>query len=224
MKILVFGGTGSLGSEFNRVARLHNHDVTIASRSPDLAANEIGVSNDFHLHNLKNIKFDAVVWAQGKNINDDALLDAGNLNELWSANIEYIHTTFTELFNHNLLNIPVRLVVIGSVWQKIARKNKFSYIVSKSAVEGLISSITADFAEQGITIHAVLPGVIDTPMTRANLSDSQIAAIKKGTPTGRLVAAEEVANTILWLASPKSSGVVGQCITIDNGWSNYRDL
>ena len=73
-------------------------------------------------------------------------------------------------------------------------------------------------------MNAVLPGVVDTPMTRSNLSNDQIKKIEHETPAGKLVSATNVAKAVSWLASPESIGVNGQFIRIDNGWSQIRAI
>jgi NAD(P)-dependent dehydrogenase (short-subunit alcohol dehydrogenase family) len=96
--------------------------------------------------------------------------------------------------------------------------------VSKASLEGLVNSVLADFSENGLRINAVLPGVIDSPMTRANLSDKQIGTIENQTPSGKLVTAKELARVIAWLLSEDSLGINGQFICVDNGWSNVRSI
>jgi NAD(P)-dependent dehydrogenase (short-subunit alcohol dehydrogenase family) len=110
------------------------------------------------------------------------------------------------------------------VWQSLSRTNKFSYSVSKSAVEGLVNSFIADYSAKGYAMNAVLPGVVDTPMTRANLSETQIKKIENETPSQHLVSASNVAKVVSWLSSPESAGVNGQFIRVDNGWSQIRAI
>ena len=223
MRILIFGGTGSLGGEIAKSATSKGHDVIIATRNLAESKSHIRLTSNLTLEISENTKFDAVIWSQGKNIND-AAGTSESLDELWKANIGYIHETFKDLLSRNLLATPARLVIIGSIWQKLARKNKFSYVVTKSAVVGIVNSLTADYADLGITVNAVLPGVVDTPMTRSNLNNNQIKKIISGTPVGRLVSTSEVASVVTWLCSAESSGIVGQCIEVDNGWSNFREI
>jgi NAD(P)-dependent dehydrogenase (short-subunit alcohol dehydrogenase family) len=128
------------------------------------------------------------------------------------------------LLSSRLLNPASSLVLVSSVWQDLSRKNKFSYSVSKASLEGLVNSVLADFSENGLRINAVLPGVIDTPMTRANLTDQQIETIENQTPSGKLVSANQLAKVIAWLLSEESLGINGQFINVDNGWSNVRSI
>ena len=82
-----------------------------------------------------------------------------------------------------------RLCVISSIWQTSARPNKLSYMVSKAALQGLVLSAATDLAERGILVNAVLPGALDTPMTRQNLTAEQIDRIAGMTKFDRLASA-----------------------------------
>jgi NAD(P)-dependent dehydrogenase (short-subunit alcohol dehydrogenase family) len=97
-------------------------------------------------------------------------------------------------------------------------------MVTKSALEGLVKSIAIDCAEEGLAINAVLPGVIDTPMTRTMLDSKQLRAIESSTLGGSLATPSEVAEVTSWLLSQKSSGVNGQFITVDKGWTVNRHV
>jgi NAD(P)-dependent dehydrogenase (short-subunit alcohol dehydrogenase family) len=68
-------------------------------------------------------------------------------------------------------------------------------------------------------MNAVLPGVIDTPMTRANLSEAQIVTFRNRSLGGNLANPAEVAEAVSWLLSSKSLGVNGETIKVDHGWS-----
>ena len=113
---------------------------------------------------------------------------------------------------------------ICSIWESVARPGKFSYTVSKAAVGGLVRAAAADLAADGHRVNAVLPGVTDTPMTRAMLDADQLAAVTGGTGFDKLVSLDEVAATIAWLCSAQSSGISGQSLTVDLGFSNVRFL
>lgn len=211
MKILIFGGTGTIGSACAALATELGHDVAIAS------------SSDGDHPPVSNKPFDAVVWAQGQNLSDTAVT-AEKFDEIMDANVTFILRSFRNLQQGGHLANPSRLVLVSSIWQNLSRENKFSYIVSKSALNGVVHAFTADFARHGIVTNAVLPGVVESPMTSRNLTSTQIANVTSQTPTKSLVSIDALAKIILWLASPDSSGIVGQSITVDNGWSNFREI
>ena len=222
MRILIFGGSGTIGSACHDLAIGLGHEVIVASRS---AIKE----NFFHLNqdldNLQQISepFDAIIWAQGSNTND-TIDKSDDFEEIMAANITFIRNSFRILYQSELLKKPARLVLIGSIWQNLSRENKFSYSVSKSAMLGMVGSLSADFSGEEIITNAVLPGIIMSPMTEKNLTLEQIAKVKSQTPTKSLVSLGELARIIIWLASPDSSGIAGQSITVDNGWSKFREI
>jgi NAD(P)-dependent dehydrogenase (short-subunit alcohol dehydrogenase family) len=97
-----------------------------------------------------------------------------------------------------------------------------AYHASKHAVVGMTRSAALEYAARGIRINAVCPGVIDTPMVSAMLSDhSDAGAVQAATaaqPIGRLGRPEEVAAAALWLCSSAASLVVGVALPIDGGY------
>jgi NAD(P)-dependent dehydrogenase (short-subunit alcohol dehydrogenase family) len=83
-------------------------------------------------------------------------------------------------------------------------------------------SAAADLAQDGHLINAVLPGVLDTPMTRRNLSSDQIAKVAAATKFHRLPSLQSVVSTVLFLCSEDNVDLTGQFITADLGFSNVR--
>ena len=168
---------------------------------------------------------DAVVWAQGANVNDSVLqFDLATHLEVLKANCVFVAATLAELLRVNGLRDGARLCVISSIWQAIARDNKLSYTVSKAALAGLVHSAAADLASRGMLVNAVLPSVTDTPMTRAMLSREQIDGFASATRFGRLTSLDDVASTVVFLCSERNTGVTGQSIAVDLGYSTVRDV
>jgi len=95
-----------------------------------------------------------------------------------------------------------------------------AYSASKHGMVGLTKAAALDYSKQNIRVNAVCPGVIHTPMIdRYTKGDSkQEAMLAAGEPIGRLGKPEEIADTVLWLCSDRSSFVTGQAIAIDGGW------
>ena len=221
MRVLVFGGSGTIGSEVSAELSAAGNEVVTVSNSSLNA--DIQTKDGFEpLLHLK-VKFNGCVWAQGVNSND-TLNTSDDFEDVLNTNLVYIVKSLRFLLNNQLLESSSRLVVVSSVWQNITRKNKFSYSVSKAAIEGLVNSVMADFSSAGMRINAVLPGVVDSKMARENLTASQISKIESETPSQTLVTAQELAKVITWLLSDESKGVNGQFISVDNGWSNVRAL
>src|SRR5258706_10945488 len=129
----------------------------------------------------------AVCWAQGSNMSDSVLdVDSSKHLDLYRANCLFVLETLRILLDRDMLTQTARLVVVSSIWQRVARQNKLSYIMSKAALGGLVQSASVDLAERGILINAVLPSVLDTAMTATNLTPAQIDGIAGATGFGRL--------------------------------------
>jgi len=101
----------------------------------------------------------------------------------------------------------------------LARKSAYS--ASKHAVLGMTKSAALEYAQRGIRINAVCPGVIDTPMVADVLRErpQTMDDILRLQPIGRLGQPEEVAAAVVWLCSPAASFVVGAGLMVDGGYS-----
>lgn len=206
-RALVFGSTGALGHAIAETLERDGHAVCRASRSKDAALAAHG-------------PFDAVVWAQGTNVNDSAgRVDLAKYEEVMAGNVGFVVSTLNDLVSQKLLTKPAALCVLGSIWQEHARAGKFSYTISKAAIGGLVRAAALDLAPSDVRINAVLPGVVDTPMTNAMLTPEQKRRVDQATPLGRLVTPEEIANLVAMVVGPATSGVTGQSFVIDGGFS-----
>ncbi len=218
---LVVGGYGDLGTAISDRLRRDGYRLVRASRRerPDV---EAVVLDPAGLEGLP--VFDAVCWAQGANVNDavDGFDDA-DLAALFDANVAGVARQLRDLLAAGRISDGASLVVISSIWQRIARPGKFSYTVTKAAVGGLVRAAAMDLAPRGIRVNAVLPGVVDTQMTRAMLSADQVAAVEDATGHGRLTSMAEVADAVSSLLSP-TSGITGQSLLVDLGFSVGRSL
>jgi len=222
VKALIFGSSGSLGAEIASIFSENLWEVYGVTRGEPAAKTLILDANFFE--NLKKIgKLDSVIFAQGKNTND-SITDSSQLQELVEANLFFVSNMIEKLIRIDCFADISRITIIGSIWQDYSRKNKLSYSVSKSALKGLMNSLVADLSERGISTNIVAPGVVDTPMTRTNLSPLQIEQFLSQTPTGSLVTAKNVAQIVYWISSPEANGINGQILKVDNGWSNVRSI
>jgi NAD(P)-dependent dehydrogenase (short-subunit alcohol dehydrogenase family) len=120
-----------------------------------------------------------------------------------------------------------RLVVVASVAGMGGVPLAAPYAASKHAAIGLVRSLALEFAKTNLTVNAVCPAFVDTPMTDASTDrivartgrseEEARAALASLNPNGRLVTAEEVAASILYLCHPSSRSITGACLTIDGG-------
>ena len=221
---LVFGGGGQIGAACADALRKDGFEVIATGRTANEAAGIAGydpLANKLALPG--EASFDSVVWAQGANLNDSILdFDADRHRAIYDANVLFVLESLHALLASDRLASGARLCVISSVWQTVARPNKLSYMVSKAALQGLVLSAATDLAERGILVNAVLPGAIDTPMTRQNLTSDQIGRIAGMTRFGRLAALTDVAALVAFLCSAANTSITGQFVAVDLGFQNAR--
>jgi NAD(P)-dependent dehydrogenase (short-subunit alcohol dehydrogenase family) len=92
------------------------------------------------------------------------------------------------------------------------------YCASKHGVVGVTRAAAVRYAPAGIRINAVCPGVIETDMTRPLLGDASIREkLHAMVPMGRLGRAEEIAEVVLFLSSPRASFITGHALAVDGG-------
>lgn len=226
---LVFGGFGAIGDGVAAGLANSGQRVFRTSRSPgagtvDAVGLDPWASDGSGLTRLDDLPdLHAVVWAQGVNAADSvAQFDHSAFEEMLRANCTYVALTLAALLERDLLAHGARLCVVSSIWQDMARQNKLSYTVSKAAVGGLVRSCAVDLADRGILVNAVLPGAVDTPMTRAALSPTQLEALAASTGFKRLTAVADVVSLVCYLCSEANTGVTGQSIAVDLGYSVGR--
>jgi NAD(P)-dependent dehydrogenase (short-subunit alcohol dehydrogenase family) len=105
--------------------------------------------------------------------------------------------------------------------------NRALYSASKGAVAAVTLAMAADHVREGIRVNAVTPGTADTPwvgrlLDAADDRDAAADALRARQPMGRLVTAAEVANAIVYLASPLASSTTGTLLAVDGGMGGVR--
>jgi NAD(P)-dependent dehydrogenase (short-subunit alcohol dehydrogenase family) len=93
-----------------------------------------------------------------------------------------------------------------------------AYVASKHGVIGLTKTAALEYAKNNIRVNVVSPGVIHTPMLTRFTKDQE-EAMAQQVPMGRVGTAEEIAESVVWLCSEKSSYITGETLTVDGGWT-----
>jgi NAD(P)-dependent dehydrogenase (short-subunit alcohol dehydrogenase family) len=120
-----------------------------------------------------------------------------------------------------------RIVSVASIAGLKGVRYASAYAASKHAVVGLTRSIALEVARHGVTVNAVCPGYVDTDIVGESVKriaartgrteEEALAALVKDNPQGRLIAVDEVADAVVWLAGDGASGVNGQAIVVSGG-------
>ncbi len=145
-----------------------------------------------------------------------------------------IATNLTALFDGAQLTLPdlidgedKRLIIVASVAGLRGAAYAAPYAASKHGAVGFMKSLAVEYAKTGLTVNAVCPAFVDTPMvddsaariskTTGRSDDEARAALAAMNANGRLVTSEEVADAIAFLCKSSSGSITGSALTIDGG-------
>jgi len=113
------------------------------------------------------------------------------------------------------------IVNCSSIAGKVGFAMASAYVASKHGVIGLTEAASLEFANSGIRINSICPGVIRTPMVDRFLREhpTELEQLRAKEPMGRFGTPEEVADAVLWLCSDSSSYITGHALIVDGGWT-----
>lgn len=109
-----------------------------------------------------------------------------------------------------------RIISISSIVGSTGNAGQSNYAAAKAGVIGFTKSLAREIGSRHITVNAVAPGFIDTDMTRA-LTDAQRQALLVQIPLGRLGQADEIAQAVAFLASPRAAYITGTTLHVNGG-------
>jgi 3-oxoacyl-[acyl-carrier protein] reductase len=168
--------------------------IVAATGKVDILVNNAGITKDGLLMRMSEADWDAVL---------DINLKGTFL--------------FTKAFSRSFLKQRSgRIVNIASVIGLIGNAGQCNYGASKAGVIGFTKSVARELASRGITVNAIAPGFIETAMT-AKISPEAREGLLKQIPLGSLGQPEDVANAVLFLASPAARYITGQVLAVDGG-------
>ncbi|MBL0372797.1 SDR family oxidoreductase [Rhizobium sp. KVB221] len=152
--------------------------------------------------------------------------------DMWS---HVLSVDLTGVFNVTQAVLPdlkakgqgARIINIASTAGLTGYAYVSAYCAAKHGVVGLTRALALELARKGVTVNAVCPGFTDTPMIARSIAEivaktgrtqeQALAEFTKANPQGRLISPEEVAGTVLWLASEAAGSINGQAIAIAGG-------
>lgn len=237
--VLVTGGSGGIGQRIVEEFLAAGASVSILDRRrPD------DPSDGEAIHEADDSAFvrvdltdagsvaDAVADAEDAFGPVDAVVNNAGVNHLGSAHEvalerwdEVLAVNLRGAFlvaRHTLPSLRERGGAIVNVASIAGLKGSASYAAygpSKAAMINLTRQLAVDYAEDGVRVNAVAPGIIDAGMAEQELQDPEVEAYKREmTRLSRLGHPQDVANGVLFLASDLASFVTGETLVIDGGW------
>jgi Short-chain alcohol dehydrogenase of unknown specificity len=153
---------------------------------------------------------------------DEALFRA-----MLDVNLAGVFNTFQASLETMDAARPGQLVAIASTASLKGYAYASAYAAAKHGVLGLVRSLALELAKTKLTVNAICPGFMDTPMLERSIDnivektgrsrEEARASLTKGNPQGRFIAPSEIAGTVLWLASDAAASVTGQAISLSGG-------
>lgn len=160
----------------------------------DILVNNAGVTKDSLIMRMKEEDWDTVI-----NI---------NLKSVFLCSKEAIKVMAKQRYG--------RIINIASVVAFMGNPGQANYSASKAGIIGLTKTTAKEYASRDITANAVAPGFITTAMTDA-LPENVKDEMKRAIPLGRFGTTEDVANAVVFLASPEAGYITGQVIHVNGG-------
>ncbi|MDM7913953.1 MAG: enoyl-[acyl-carrier-protein] reductase FabL [Candidatus Eisenbacteria bacterium] len=141
----------------------------------------------------------------------------------WEWTMEINAGTLLPLVQQAVPMMPApggKIIAVSSLGATRAIPNYALVGASKAALESLVRHLAIEFAPRGINVNAVSAGIVETDaLTHFPNREQMIESTSRRTPAGRLTTPDDVADAVLFLASPLSKMIHGQTIVVDGGYS-----
>lgn len=109
-----------------------------------------------------------------------------------------------------------RIIGISSIVGTTGNAGQANYAAAKAGLVGMSKALAQEVASRGVTVNVVAPGFIDTPMTHV-LSDAQKAKLAEAIPLGRLGRPDDIASSVVYLASDEAAWITGATLHVNGG-------
>lgn len=169
-------------------------DIQANEGAPGILVNNAGITRDNLLLRMKADEWDDVI----------------------STNLSGVYRLSKACLRGMMKAKKGRIINIGSVIGIMGNAGQANYAAAKAGIIGFSKSLAREIGSRNITVNVVAPGFIDTDMTRV-LSEDQRTAMLQQVPLGRLGDGDDIANAVVFLASPAAAYVTGETLHVNGG-------
>lgn len=235
----ILGASGGIGSALTKQLGSQGCKLILASRHLE-KLKPFQDEYDAVIGELDATKFDEVEQFVAENAKEFGRLD-GMVNCVGSVFLKPAHLTSYEDYRETMaLNLDsafaaVRaatkvmnskggsIVLMSSCAARVGLPSHELIAAAKGGIIGLVQAAASSYANKGIRVNAVAPGLVCTPATeKIRANDASRKASMEMHPMGRLGDPEDIASAITWLLDSKNSWVTGQTLGVDGGISTVR--
>ncbi len=202
------GACASFGEDADRVlpvvadnASVPSVEAAVATAAVAFGAVDILVNN-------------AGVSGRGKPIED---IDEADFDSMMGAHVKGAFFYARAVVGGMKARRRGRIINISSFFASVGSPSASHYTIAKAALNGMTRTLARELAPWRITVNAVAPGLIETPMTLGSIGGDELARRAAGYPLGRLATPEEIAFAVAWLAGDEAAMMTGQVISPNGG-------
>jgi 3-hydroxybutyrate dehydrogenase len=237
-KVLITGGTGSVGQSLIEIFRRKCYDVYFQYKSDIQTANKVtqkyqakGLQIDFLSdYTLPDINFDIIVNNLGINISDSLAHKVSD--EDWKTtiflNLEIPFQIVKKYLPYMIKSKWGRIINISSIYGLRASEQNLPYTVSKHGLTGITQTIAKEYAQYGISCNEICPSAIESKMMlriatsaverqEVRSAEEYLNNVRKEIPAQRMVFPYEIAHLAVFLANEHAGFINGVSIPIDGG-------
>ena len=235
-RALITGATGGIGSEIAHTLHRLGCEVVITGTRVELLEKVAATCGDAKIHvlpcNLANRDEANTLFERAEDnfgpidilINNAGMTRDGLIMRMRDEDFEeVININLTAVFRlcrsavkSMLRRRKGRIINVSSVVASSGNPGQANYVASKAGIIGLTKSLALEVGSRGITVNAIAPGFIKTPMTD-KLTDEQRLAIAQRIPLARFGEPEDIANAAAYLASDEAAYITGQTLHVNGG-------
>jgi len=241
--VLITGGASGIGwagaqafaARGARVAIADLHEDVSREKAAELGDGHLGLGGDVSDEDVVDRLVSETVAAFGRL---DVAVNCAGMPDVFAPTVEQKGADFARLIAVHLTGSYLvakraaaemlprghgAIINISSIAGTHALTRRNAYTSAKHGVIGLTKSLGTEWVAQGVRVNAIAPGYINTPFIGRLMEQGKLdgEAIKRRTPAGVLIDPAEIANAMIFLASPLSRMVTGTVLTVDGGYTAY---